>query len=62
MRIGPSALRSTCRRTTDRVVIPRLSATSTCSRPSSSSIDDRVTRETRAMKVSDSATAGRIRW
>ena len=60
--MGPEALRITWRRTTVDRAPPRLIATSTCSRPSSSSIDDRVTRATSAMNVSESAMAGSVRW
>lgn len=60
--IGPSALRNTWRRSTANRGAPRLSATSTCSRPSWSSIALRVTRVTRAMKVTESAIAGSTTW
>lgn len=59
---GPRALRSTCRRTTVRSATPRARATSTCSRPSSSSIAERVTRARSPAKVIARANAGRVRW
>ena len=59
--IGIAALRSTCRRITSRNGMPRLTAVCTCSRPSSSRTEARVTRATIAIDEMARAIAGSVR-